>query len=248
MKRLLFLLIFISATVFSQKKTINNYKYVIVPKKFDFVKTPDKYQTSSLTKFLLKKKGFTVFLSDEVFPQDLSKNRCLALIADVKDKSNMFITKNIIELKDCNDNVVFASKEGKSRIKQYKRAYHEAIRSAFTSIQKVNYKYIPLASEEVAKTETSTEEVRSEKIIQLQQVKKVEVKISSDILYAQPKKNGFQLVNTQPKVVYELLNTNVKNVYIISNKNGILYKNNNSWIAEYYENGVKLVKNYQIKF
>ena len=64
MKRILLVALFISTASFAQK-SINNYKYVIVPSKFDFVKGKDKYQTSSLTKFLFNKYGFTAFLDDE---------------------------------------------------------------------------------------------------------------------------------------------------------------------------------------
>ena len=39
---------------------INNYKYVSVSDRFDFLKTSDQYQLNSLTKFLLNKSGFTV--------------------------------------------------------------------------------------------------------------------------------------------------------------------------------------------
>ena len=42
------------------QSNLNDYKYVLVPEKFDFLKSNDQYQLNSLTKFLLQKKGFTV--------------------------------------------------------------------------------------------------------------------------------------------------------------------------------------------
>ena len=44
----------------AQIEKLNDYKYVIIPEKFDFVNESDKYQTSSLTKFLLKR-GIKVY-------------------------------------------------------------------------------------------------------------------------------------------------------------------------------------------
>jgi len=41
----------------SQTKKMSDFKYIIVPNKFDFLKKSNQYQTSSLTKFLLQKKG-----------------------------------------------------------------------------------------------------------------------------------------------------------------------------------------------
>ncbi len=56
----------------------------------------------------------------------------------------MFTTKSIVELRDCSNKIIFSSKEGKSKDKEYKKAYHEAIRNAFKSIQSLKYKYIPV--------------------------------------------------------------------------------------------------------
>lgn len=249
MRKFTLLLLLLSATVFAQK-SINNYKYIIVPKQFDFLKTADKYRTSSLTKFLFNKNGFTAFISDEELPAELANNRCLALIAEVKNNSNMFTTKNNIELKDCNNNVVYTSQEGKSKIKDYKRAYHEAIREAFNSIKRLNYNYTPAVnhvdSELASSPQGEFQEVQTEVVEKV--IKERVVKLSENDLFAQPKKNGYQLINTKPEIVFELLNTNVKDVYIIKNKNGILYKNNNNWIAEYYENNVKITTQYNVKF
>lgn len=237
MKKLLFLFtLIVSKSVFAQK-TINDYKYIVVPNQFEFVKSPDKYRTSSLTKFLFNKHGFTAFLSDEMLPEDLQENRCLALTADVKDASGMFTTKNIIELKDCGNRIIYTSTEGKSKIKDYKKAYHEAIREAFNAIKKLNYKYIP---------SKGFKEVQSEVVETI--VKKKVVKLADNELFAQPKENGFQLINTKPEIVFELLNTYVKDVFIIKNKNGILYKSNDVWTAEYYKNNTKVVEEYKVKF
>ena len=46
-------------SVFTQNSlNINDYKYVSVPDRFDFLKTSDQYQLNSLTEFLLKKNGY----------------------------------------------------------------------------------------------------------------------------------------------------------------------------------------------
>ncbi len=54
-------------------------------------------------------------------------------------------------------------------------------------------------------------------------------------MYAQPVKNGYQLVDTTPKVVFILQKTSVQNVYIIKGKDGTVFLNDGQWIAEYYE-------------
>lgn len=247
MKKILFIALFITTTSFAQK-SINNYKYVIVPTKFDFVKGKDKYQTSSLTKFLFNKYGFTALLEDEKLPEDLVNNRCLALTGVVKDDSSLFTTKSIIELRDCYNKVVFTSQIGKSKEKEYKKAYHEAIRNAFKSVQALKYKYIPSKEVAVVKEEVTIPVVSAVEIVKSKTIEVKEESTPKNALYAQPLANGFQLVNIKLEVVFQILKTNVKDVFVIKDKNGILYKNGSSWFAEYYENETKVTKQYQIKF
>ncbi len=249
MKKVFLLLLIISTTSFAQKK-VNNFKYVIVPNKFDFVNSNDKYQTSSLTKFLFNKNGFTAFLSDEALPEDVAGNRCLALTGTVKDDSGMFTTKSIVELRDCYNNIIYTSKVGKSKEKEYKKAYHEAIRNAFKSVQALKYKYIPSKKNIVVNEKEDVAIVlETPKVINKTSAKIKEVK--NDVfktLYAQSIINGFQLINTKPEVVFQILKTNVKDVFIINDKNGLMYKNGNDWIAEYFKGDKRVLENYQIKF
>ncbi|MCL7763689.1 hypothetical protein MPF19_09710 [Polaribacter sp. Z014] len=239
-------LFLITISAFSQQEKINNYKYVIVPERFDFLKTPDQYQTSSLTKFLLKKKGFDVFLSNEKLPQDLMLNRCKALTAIVIDDSSMFTVKSKIEMQDCNGNVLYSSELGKSKEKDYKKSYQEAIRDAYDSMVDLEYNYTPLQEESIKDAGLVVEEVLA---VQKMVSKEIAVpKGSLEVLYSQAKKNGFQLVDTTPAVVFQILKTNVKDVFVIKDKNGIIYKNGNNWVAEYYENEELVIKHYVIKF
>ena len=248
MKRILLVALFISTASFAQK-SINNYKYVIVPSKFDFVKGKDKYQTSSLTKFLFNKYGFTAFLDDEELPAEIANNRCLALTGTVKDESSMFTTKSVIELTDCYNKVVFTSKEGRSKEKEYKKAYQEAIRNAFKSIEALKYTYVPLQEDVVAKAKEVPVVTVVPTVVERAPVKVVEKPAKTkEQLFAQPIANGFQLVNMKPEVVFQVLKTNVKDVFVIKDKNGILYKNGNSWFAEYYTNDGKVTEEYQVKF
>jgi hypothetical protein len=119
---------------------LDDYKYIIVPKKFESFKETNEFQTSTLIKYLFKGKGFNV-VYDDALPSDLNTNRCLGLLADLQDDSSLFITKTIIVLKDCKDNIVFASMPGTSKEKQYKVAYTEGIRKAMRSFNDSEYAY-----------------------------------------------------------------------------------------------------------
>jgi hypothetical protein len=131
----------IFSSIIVAQKSINSYKYIIVPKQFEFQKSNDSYQVNSLTKFLFEREGFKVFFENDQFPKDLASDRCLALRVDLKDNSSLFSTKMKMDLIDCNNAVVFSSKEVKSKFKDYKKAYQEAVRKAFKDVEDLNYAY-----------------------------------------------------------------------------------------------------------
>ncbi len=147
--RILFfgLVTFFSVYSYAQNN-INNYKYVMVPEGYTFLSENDRYQLNSLTKFLFEKYGFKAFIRGTEYPDDMKNNGCLGLMADVKKNSGLFLTKLFVELKNCNGNVVFTSKVGTSREKEFKRAYQEALRDAFQSIKNLNYKYVKVDQEQ----------------------------------------------------------------------------------------------------
>lgn len=269
---------FFSIGVFSQTN-LNEYKYVVVSKKYDFLKEADMYQLNSLSKFLFNKYGFEALMEGEEYPDDLIKNRCLALDANILKGAGMFKTKLNIELTDCNDKVVYVSTLGESREKDYKKAYTEAVRKAFKSIEALDYKYEPKENYSAVLTKNvnideSADEIKKlkEELESLKQANKEEVKnvdeetvkeakspiakveskpikhskpiikpktkeSFSNILYAQELENGFQLVDSSPKVVYRLIKTGVNDVFLVEGKTAIIYKTEGKWVLESLKNG-----------
>ncbi|MDO5978026.1 hypothetical protein [Flavivirga spongiicola] len=280
---------FIITTVFSQSN-LNDYKYVIVPNKFDFLKKKDQYQLNSLTQFLFKKCGFVALMEGDAYPDDLARNRCLALRSDAIKGSGMFKTKLTVELKDCNDQLIYTSKLGESREKDYAKAYAGALRNAFNSIEALNYKYEP--NEKITALQTQNTGTKSEVAQEIQELKKeiqnlkkekeaenvtnvpkvIEVQpkvetvtlvpaikeedtmeadikeVLSKVLYAQEIENGFQLVDSSPKVVYRIKQTKLDHVFLVENKSAIIYKKGDDWILEYYANGILKQDILNIKF
>lgn len=238
MKKIFLLFIFISVQGFSQS-VLDEYKYITVPVKYEFLKEADQYQLNSLTRFLFNKEGFNVLPDKENYPEDYKQNRCTALEANVINNSGMFTTKVVIELIDCNDKVIFTSKEGKSKEKDYKTGYHEALREAFESVANLNYSYKPKQSiAEKPVTAVAPKEKVNDPVVKPvieATTAPVSTTVNENALYAQPVKNGYQLVDTTPKVVFILQKTSVQNVYIIKGKDGTVFLNEGQWIAEYYE-------------
>jgi len=121
--------------------SINDFKYVSVPESYSFLKLKDQYKLNSLTIFLFEKNKFTVLNSFQNYPSDLAQNRCLLLKSDVISKKGFLKTKLQLVLTDCRDNIVFSSEIGQSKLKEYEKAFQEALRGAFVSVGDLNYTY-----------------------------------------------------------------------------------------------------------
>ncbi len=254
-KKLAVLILFLSIgfTAIAQKD-INNYKYVIVPLKYDFLNEKDQYRLNTLTRHLFKQKGFVTFFDEEQFPEELNKDRCKALFANVENaKGGLFATKVDITLKDCFGKEVFRTETGSSRKKDFKEAYVEAVREAFSSIEVMDYEYQPLEE----KTEKDDDVIESAVDIVEVEAKESEVKPSTEsveieskdtTLYAQEKPYGYQVVDATPKVVMQLLNTSAQNVFLVKDKNAIVYKEDGFWYYSENNGELKEPKTLDIKF
>lgn len=231
------------------------------------MKQVDRYKTSSFTKFLFKKAGFEAYLDNEELPLDLLFNKCDAVYADVKDASTLFTTKNYIELQDCKGTVLFTSKEGTSKLKEYDRVYRQAIRNAFASIEQLNEVYSTVLHKIFAKNSIETDDKKDLWKYNSTSVSDSDIKnLSNDPhnsngglnhatvtqtghhLYAKRTDKGYQLINKQGLVVFILLNTSERTTFLIKDINGILRDLGDHWQAEYYKEGMLVLEKYRIHF
>ncbi|MCB7481236.1 hypothetical protein [Christiangramia sediminis] len=163
MKKLLSYLFIFGFVFVASAQEINDYKYVIIPETFEFTGEVDEYRLNSLTKFLFEQNGFNTLIKTENKPNDLQQQGCLGLQTKLEDNSGLFVTKLILKLVDCNDQVVFETKEGRSREKDYQVAYQEALRDAFTSIEEIDYAYVEAdLPKKAAETKTDAPPVAEE--------------------------------------------------------------------------------------
>ena len=240
MKKLVLLFVlFVSVFSFGQE----SYKYVIVPKKFNFFKEENKYNLNVMTKSFFEKEGFQVVYDTDPFPADLAANRCSALYINVLEKSNMITTKITFEMKDCQNRLVLTSKQGESRDKEYEKAYNESFREALISMRGLlNIKPTEIVKSEEVPVVVVVSETKSNT--------NATVVVNENQLFAIPTLNGFKLVDAEPKTIMILKSSSVENVFIAQKGalSGVLLKKNNSWFFEYY-NAEKLVsEKLEIKF
>lgn len=233
-KRIAFLLLFVCNILFAQEG-LNEYQYALVPSKFSFQKEENQYQLNTLSKLFMEKYGFIAYLDSDNLPKDIVDYKCNKVYVDVIANNSLFTTKLIIQLKDCKNNILFSSSEGKSRAKDYKVAYNEALRTAFNNFEALKaYKFQPTnKSLGIVGYRPSSEELVSK------QGSQAEVSYSES-LFAKPFEHGFQLLtnNTNiPQYVMTIFKTSSPDNYIASKGNisGILIRKGIGWYFEYYK-------------
>jgi len=250
MMRIKILLTAILCSVVGFAQSINDYKAVIIPLKYEFMKTDNQYRLATLSKQNLTKGGFEAFYSNEQLPEGYT-DRCQVLYMDVIRDNAFLVTKLIIQFKDCFGQVVFTSEAGKSREKEYEIAYKEALDNAFKSVYALHYKYSgnPVAN---SKTSAPVKAALATTVI----ATPVATASSPDLkdpnlLYAQPTESGYQLIDKTPKVVMKLLKTSQPNVYIAIKDNvqgSLILKEDGQWYFESYQNDKLVSEKIVVKF
>ncbi len=220
MKKIIVLILFlISGLSFGQ--TLNNFKYALVPEKYDFLKEKNQYQLNDLTKAAMRKYGFESYFVTEVLPKDITNEN--KLYVDVLENSSMIYTKLIIVLRDYTNNVLFRSAEGKSKEKDFNDAYNEAFRQAMKSFEILNHQY----------SENKIPEIEKPIINQ------------NSILIpysAQKTENGYRVYHRNEGLKFLIYETSNPNIFIATktdsqNLTGVLiHKTNDLYSFEYYLN------------
>ena len=210
-----------------------DYKYIVVPLKFTIFKEANMYNLNALTKSVFEQQGYEVYYENETFPQELAENRCKALFADMIENNSLFTTKIKIELKDCKNQVLYASAQGESREKDYAKAYVQAFRAIGKSIGVLKSK--PKQSAVQTKVEPET---------------KIANTNAQNLLFAQATATGFQLIDNTPKVVMRLFRSSLANCYIAQKDNvqGVVIDKGNQWFFEYYQGEILVSEKLEIKF
>jgi hypothetical protein len=123
------------------QEAFNHFKYLQVASQYEFQSSPNEYDFNDLALFLLKKNGFIVFKNTDVLPVDFNRGACNSL--SVKITSSGSLSQKInVDFADCAGTVIYNSL-GVSSIKDYRKAYHEALRKALAFLEGFKHDYSP---------------------------------------------------------------------------------------------------------
>ncbi|MDB2586835.1 hypothetical protein N9Y02_02480 [Flavobacteriaceae bacterium] len=151
---ILFLSTTASDRIAAQEERLSAFDYVVVPDRFGFQYERDQYQINSLLKFLFNKHGFHAF-----FPSELPDvSRCDGLYAEIEQVNGFVWTEVSIRLLDCDGILFYQTKSGRSKLKDFAKAYSEAVRMAFESIEILGVRQGPLEILQKSGQEINSEE------------------------------------------------------------------------------------------
>lgn len=249
MKNFSFIIVFLFS-ISSWSQSLNDYRYVIVPTKYEFMNAENEYRLNTITKHNLEKIGFICFYENQEIPPHISFDECDALKVDVERVGRFIWTKLQVVFKDCQNNIIYTSEVGSSKEKNNKIAYEEALKGAFTSLNNFNYKF-----SENKKTKSFVTVIDNKIATEVVEVEPIEAQAilmskSEEMLFAQPIANGFQLVDSSPKVVYKLIKTDNPSVFLAQKgeQQGVVTLKGSIWFFEYQEDDKLVSEKLQIKF
>ncbi|MDG1572086.1 hypothetical protein OZ410_07145 [Robiginitalea sp. M366] len=247
---------------------LNAYKYVVVPLQFEAFNQMNLHQTSTTVKYYLEQYGLPV-IYDNAKPREIVENPCHAAYVKLQDNSGLFATRVILSIVDCEGKVLMTSSEGRSKEKDFKESFRQAIEQASLDFANVNYRYTPPAEPAVTAVETQAEapepqappmpEVIAEVArepepaaeTEAEALAQPEAPAEADLWYAQKTADGYQLVDRTPQIRMQLVATAQEDTYMAlvdGNPMGIVYKADGQWVHQYYQDGSAQKKVLHLKF
>lgn len=276
MKRIIIGLMFLllSAQFGMAQVKLSDYKYVIVEKQFHFQNEADEYDLNRLVKFLFEKQGFDAILEGEPLPDDVKANYCLAMTSELK-ATGALKTKAMVILRDCDNNVVFTSEEGITKIKEFDRAYEMAIRKTFESFAEIDYYYVPserviakgkdsddsdAQKEEIVKLKAEIETLKSESEAEEQKVDEEVEKAEATVeTVSNPAKmtffakkeassGNYQVFDKDNKQMMVLMSSGREGLFMVKDANAVVYKEDGKWYLSENVDGQQVIKEIELQF
>ena len=214
------LLVLFSIISFSQKQII------LISSKYDFQKERNEYNINNMLKAILVSNNYQVYFDDEVLSIEIAQNRCNALTGVLVDKSNLFLTKVKLQIKDCQNNLLFETAEVKSKEKDIQTGFMEAIKLLSPELKKYRPTLIQKKEVVVVPSEAVTNTNVKFQMVQIA--------------------NGFVIMDATPKVILQIYKTTNPTVFIADKfgVKGIFTRVENKGIFEYYLNDKLVVEEF----
>lgn len=241
MKKLFLFFLLISASGLAQ--TINNYKYVILPREFEFMNTENQFRLNTISKFYLEEMGFKAFYDSEQITEGINKDRCNFLYMNVESQKGLLVTKLSVTFKDCQNKLIYKSEAGSSRLKEFEPAYQQALKNAFATI---SYSYEGgLEPAQTVKPVAAVVETNTPAAVPSGDIKP-DAKLKAEAI-----SSGYLLIDeTSSTIALRLTKTSDPKTFIALRKTtqGVLIQKGNEWYFEYYQGDTMVSEKINVTF
>ena len=148
-------------------------------------------------------------------------------------------TKLEVQFINCKKDVVFRSAIGTSKEKDFKMAYHQALRAAFDSMEALNYNYESSAAIDISAPIETSKPVLPKPSVQTPSDPVVVASVDPVDSPELPKTlivstaYGYDITDANGRVLYSIHPTMEEGIFIIDKLPGIAYKRGKRWVREY---------------
>lgn len=226
-KILVIFIVLFSITSFAQKQII------LISNKYEFQKEPNSYNINNMLKAILVSNNYQVYFEDEVLPIEIAQNRCNALKGVLVDKSNVFLTKVKLQIKDCQNNLLFETAEVRSKEKDIQLGFMETIKLLSPELKK--YKPVVVVTKPVV--------IEKNEVTEKPLVSEFKTYLNCRIVEVSGEIN---IVDAEQNEVLYMWKTRNSNIFIAHKYNvtGVFTKTENKGVFEYYYEGKYMVEEY----
>ncbi len=253
MKKLAFL-ISLLLTGLSYAQSVNEYRYVVIPSRFELQSETNQYRLNTLAKKYLTEAGFEA-VHESLMTDNQVNHRCDNLFIDIVKVKSLLTIKVKVLLRDCRNAVIFESKEGNSKEKSYEKGYQEALAKAFESVKELHYTYTgkkqdvtpepqPVAVSKPVAPVAATPVVTSNPV-------QSDTTTSKTTYTVEPLASGYLIIDgNTSKIALKILKTSDPKIYTASRNgdSGVFLNKNGKWFFEYYRNGTLYSEEFSVDY
>lgn len=225
----LFIVLF-SITSFAQQQII------LISNKYEFQRESNSYNINNMLKAILVSNNYQVYFEDEVLPLEIAQNKCNAVKGILVDKSNAFLTKIKLQIKDCQNNLLFETAEVKSKEKDIQEGFIETIKLLSPELKK--HKPAVIQKNEVV--------VEKQGLVEVPKASEYKTYLNCFLDKSIKESHDFEIIGTEQNVLLFLRKTKNPSVFIAYKEgaNGVFTKTESKGIFEYYIDGKYMVEEY----
>lgn len=214
-------------------------------------KEPDRYDAfnealdGALKSIMLSKYEFEGVPMEIILKDDQDASDRVALAKLAVDKSYQESKNNPIAANTSGQANVQSKQKPKANLKQvYNKKKLVAVNTTAVKIKPEPISSVSTTPEKISPKDKVADEIAPK----IEEIK--EKKIGEMLLYAQAIEDGYQLVDTTPKIILKLTKTIQPNYFNanVDDKYGVVFMKKNEWVFEYYTNGNLVSEKLNLRF